>query len=626
MRHNEIHQRLRRTPQAELTGRISASAGVSATSLALDTRTPLSTYTLSRTVTVTSNGVPITTITSVPRIILDPVEYSSVSASEASARSSQTTASASQRESTAAATTSAKASNDGGNLTQLLPAIVVPIVVILVLSFAGFWFFMHRKHKKRLAQEPQFVMAKNVSRETSKSSRSSSTRELVPLSKLEKNIMVTTTEVRAPANRPNPPKYSSTDADMAQSIPPDKYMNANSRHTSRAIPNFSAPRPSTSHRNQGSHARGMNTGYNEAVTLPRKPPMARQALGYAMNEPYQGRSSTGSRSHHAQSHARHGAPPSGTNPDGPLRRADFAPMNSRNLTNSGLSRTDSSTPTGAFNGASSISQYSPIVKATNSLDHTIPRPNAAVQASPFSRPDHPGIDKMQRATGPAGSPVENVLSAENMRIARLANSSRLGSNRSPISDSPSFTFTTAGPLNQSPSFPLHVPDSRSFATTGRLPASPGASSSIYTTSTPAIGAMQSTRSLNIHGHNAVALGIPGNDHRVSVISQVSTNDGFEEIDAKSDVSSLDEREQWKPPPQSASIDKSNTINTAKLSLHHPESFNSRLNHADTSGYNSEFTSPIDAPARSSATGTVISSHNTNMRDRDSEGPFVLSRY
>lgn len=108
---------------------------------------------------------------------------------------------------------------------------------------------------------------------------------------------------------------------------------------------------------------------------------------------------------------------------------------------------------------------------------------------------------------------------------------------------------------------------------------------------------------------------PGKDYRVSVVSQVSSNDGFEDIDAKSDVSSLDERDRWE-----------SAHDTATSASHHPESFSGRTKQMNTRGPNSQLASLVDAPARSSAAGTVVSSQNTNMRDRDSEGPFVLSRY
>ena len=78
-----------------------------------------------------------------------------------------------------------------------------------------------------------------------------------------------------------------------------------------------------------------------------------------------------------------------------------------------------------------------------------------------------------------------------------------------------------------------------------------------------------------------------------------------ELDAKSDVSSLDDREKWE-------MDQERREAESQLGSAHP-----------TDGYGSILNSPIDGPAVSSASTGIA---KPNLRDRDSEGPFVLSRY
>lgn len=83
-----------------------------------------------------------------------------------------------------------------------------------------------------------------------------------------------------------------------------------------------------------------------------------------------------------------------------------------------------------------------------------------------------------------------------------------------------------------------------------------------------------------------------------------------EIDNKSDVSSLDEREKWEM--ESDRIDSSSRLAT---------------------GYGSAGMSPIEGPGSrdiaggsGSRPGNSKTNAKSSLRDRDSEGPFVLSRY
>jgi hypothetical protein len=117
---------------------------------------------------------------------------------------------------------------------------------------------------------------------------------------------------------------------------------------------------------------------------------------------------------------------------------------------------------GAFNGASPISQYSPIVKDTPNLGAVATFGGSPPSTKPASRDGGkpPPIITTDLSTG-AGlgvmgsgvalskdksrspsprSPGENFLTEENMRIARLANSSRLGFNApGPSSPGPNST-------------------------------------------------------------------------------------------------------------------------------------------------------------------------------------------
>lgn len=90
-----------------------------------------------------------------------------------------------------------------------------------------------------------------------------------------------------------------------------------------------------------------------------------------------------------------------------------------------------------------------------------------------------------------------------------------------------------------------------------------------------------------------------------MVSRLSSDDGYVdmEVDAKSEVSSLDERERWEV-----------------------ESDRETLGSRFGMGYNvGEYgRSPIDGPSGLSSAGTGAT--KPSIRDRDSEGPFVLSRY
>ena len=232
------------------------------------------------------------------------------------------------------------------------------------------------------------------------------------------------------------------------------------------------------------------------------------------------------------------------------------------------------------------------------------------------------------------SPVDDgILSRENMRIARLANSSRLGLTDSPVDNdfarheqngrslSPlTETHSRSDGSATSPRLPPPLsrddmpPPNRPFA---RGPDSPAGGSSIYpspsigtgaTPRLPQYGIGPSTTSLTMSDAHALGGASSAQAQRASIVSRLSSDDGYVdmELDGKSDVSSLDERDRWE------------MESDMRAGSHLGGTYNS---HRPGDGE----LSPVEttAPSASSAgTGTG----KPNIRDRDSEGPFVLSRY
>ena len=484
---------------------------------------------------------------------------------------------------------------------------------------------MRRKHQRQLKEEPEFVMAskheKPISRGNSNSSGTSSMRELVPMSKLEKEMAVTTSEVRRSSLDLFPPRYATTAIGIARPMtPPDKPGINSDGNVQRAVPNFSKSRPSTSHRsNRGDLPRSPRGRGQSASTFRGPPPLRGDSRG---GPP------TSTRGPSPTLRNQMGQPPRPVRPTDADGRAGArspprpfpGPLNT-NL-NSGNRAAppkplNPPTPTGAFNGGSSISQYSPIVKGHPSL-------GAVAAANVAEQRGHPSPLKTSTFSTSSGtnSPVdENVLSHENMRIARLANSSRLGFNKSPIE--PQYPSDIGGTrplpppsqpsardigLAQSPQVP--GPPTRedlppkSFA---RGLDSPAGGSSIYPSptigggATPRIGGGYSTTSLPQSEHMTL-------QHRASVVSRISSDDGYVDVefDTKSDVSSLDERERWE-------VESDRHEAASRLGTGY-----------NGSGYGSPKTGSAEAPAAASSAGTGTS--KPNLRDRDSEGPFVLSRY
>ena len=556
-------------------------------------------------------------------LVTDTASLQSLQASESKAHETTSTSSAASSTST---TAKADAKNESSNnLSTLIPAIVVPIAVLLIASFAFFWFMMRRRHKKQQKKEPQFVMASKsekppISRGNSNSSGHSSTRELVPLSKLEKETAMTTSEVKRSSFDLFPPRPVGSEIGVARPMTPPDKPGSQDLSQDKVYRNFSSVRPGTRNRS---------------------------GTASSNNRPNQSRDSPARPTRTSPKNSRSGPPPQGRGPMGPPRNPAPRDMsNSRPGTqspsrgapvhvNTNMDKgrrapppqsLNPPTPTGAFNGASPISQYSPIVKDMPNIGsftstepsnmHGPPPPVAAGHFKGNSR----GTD----------SPTDDsVLSHENMRIARLANSSRLGFNNSPIE--PNFPTNnnsrSLAPIASKPSTkvesgatspqlppPLtkeHLPI-RPFA---RGPDSPAPGSSIYPSpsigagATPRIGGGYSTVSLPHTEHsNGDFMTTTSHQRHISAISRLSSDDGYVdmELDAKSDVSSLDDREKWE-------MDHERSDLGSQVGARY-----------EGSGYGSAGPSPIDGHNGPSATSAGTG--KPNLRDRDSEGPFVLSRY
>lgn len=634
-RDNTIPSNIFLSSRISLTSGNGASATATATDLSTAARTDSALTTIIQTV-VESITQPATTLISThPHTVLvtDSASYSSLRASESS-ESARTASTASPTSSTPASTSSAAAkSSSSNNLGTLIPAIVVPVAVILLISFATFWFIMRRRHQKQLKDEPEFVMAtkheKPLSRGNSNSSGTSSTRELVPMSKLEKEMAVTTTEIRRPSIDLFPPKYSSADIGVARPMTPPDKAGANSnpfaKEVAPSVPNFSSVRPSTSGKSRPNQDKSYRNRSHSIQSRDAPTPRAGgRTTPQGLRGPLQARGPSPALTGPRTTPSR---PPRPDDPDtrpearSPQRSTPPSVSTSMSTTNRSAppQPLNPPTPTGAFNGASPISQYSPIVKEMHSL--------GAVTSD-----DSPLPVKARRTDSPLD---DNVLSRENMRIARLANSSRLGFANSPTGEnfsqgnnsntlalSPLLETLPRSKPDLSHTHSLPSPELPPPLTRSDLPPkpfargldSPAGGSSIYPSpsigaeATPRLGTAPSQTSLVHNGLDTDR----SLEHRVSVVSRLSSDDGYVdmELDAKSDVSSLDEREKWEM--ESERVEAASRLGTGY----------------NGSGYGSAGMSPIDGPngGSSAGMGRTKPSGSSNLRDRDSEGPFVLSRY
>lgn len=552
-----------------------------------------------RTTTITSD-IPVT----------NEASFSSIVAAESASRASETAA----KTSSAPVETSTAAKDDSSsNLGTLIPAIVVPIVVVLLVSFGAFWFWMRRRHRKEL-QNTDFAMAGKGEKLRSRSNSGRSGPANGPAEKA--GLAATATELPPPRiTQDEIPRNSFEALGFAQ----DSHQQSASRAQSPSMPfsgpgdrgvqNFSGPRPSTARNHLPPRGDSQGQGRNRSNSSPgnRGPPPSGYRGPRGPPPPRDIGPSPIMRNHaspplgsgQSRGPGPHSQPRAAPTPPGPGRMRAPSPA--------GINRPNApaaldAPPPGAYNGASPISQYSPIVKDTPKIG-TI----ASFDLSPPSRPSRDGNrpppivtnDLNSNASGPGlaavavtkdksrspspRSPDDSALTEENMRIARLANSSRLGFNTTSKPSSPGPSAPRARDFSKplgykkghdSPLMPIntaHSAPGQSPAATSTTNPSPklpppatlsqlipsdsprderkpqwnyfGNSKNESPTSSIYSGLPQAgghSRPLPASRNQPANPNTADNDN-ASVVSDL---DAYEDIDAKSDVSSLNEFERF----------------------------------------------------------------------------------
>ncbi|KAH0842235.1 hypothetical protein FOPE_07346 [Fonsecaea pedrosoi] len=463
---------------------------------------------------LTGQGIETTFTTERTRTITNTAEYASLTSAAAAAASS--TVSRSSSTTTAAATSSAAAQKSSSNLGTLIPAIVVPIVVVLLASLGVFWFFMRRRHRRDLHIEPEFVMTGKGEKLSSRSSSRSTTS--IPKTLEKKSPAVAQKELPSSTSPPTPmSEWPSAQIGVARPLTPQE---SNSAGKDRL---FDQPRSLTAN----SPYRNMRS----PVTSGRPSTSGRGA------QPPSSRDQGSSRSRSNSTPGQRGQPPtsrSGPSPiprtgPSPVLRSGPSPVPQRlnpaesprpgppsafrlrdpsptmNLSNRAQapSRLEAPPP-GAFNGASSISQYSPIVKDTPVIAKTPTnkRPPPPIKTANL------GVKGLKSPSSPPG----HGLTEENLRIARLANSSRLGRTPGDLTPSPKLP----PPATRSQLIPRESPKEQQDRFFGG-----------------------SVNNLAIHHPQRASVHYEGS--RASIVSDA---DDYEDIEAKSDVSSLNEFERF----------------------------------------------------------------------------------
>ncbi|KAJ9615305.1 hypothetical protein H2200_001380 [Cladophialophora chaetospira] len=477
----------------------------------------------------------ITFTTEVTKTITDSAEYASITS--AAAASASSTVRTTTSTTSAAATSSAAAKQSSSNLSTLIPAIVVPVAVVLLASLGVFWFIMRRRHRRELQSQPEFVMTGKGEKLSSRSSSSrSNTSNSAAFEKKSPTIVqkelpsaisppTAASEWPSPrvgiASKPQTPRESNFTGQDQQnrSLDQQRSLTANSpyrgfRGPGQGGPGY-GPRPATAGR------------------AGPPPPGPRPATAGRAGPPGPGRDPGANRNRSNSTPGQRGPPPPRSGPSpvsrtapSPVPRSGPSPVPqhlrpttspqpppssfrfrdpSPNMNHSNRaqapSRLVAAPPPGAFNGASSISQYSPIVKETPVISNML--------AGKKAPPPINTTDVRDGAKSPgSSSPPDHGLTEENLRIARLANSSRLG-------------YTPAEP---SPSPKLPPPATRSQLIPRESPKE------------------QQDRFFGNGGNNQS--GQPTSRYTSKRASVVSDAEEYEDIDAKSDVSSLNEFERF----------------------------------------------------------------------------------
>ncbi|EXJ78154.1 hypothetical protein A1O3_09315 [Capronia epimyces CBS 606.96] len=492
---------------------------------------------------ITSLNTVSTITTERVRTITDSSEYASLTS--AAALSTSTKVRPTTSKASASATTSAAAAKSATNLSTLIPAIVVPLVVVLLASLCAFWFFMRRRHRRELASQPEFVMTGKGEKLSSRSNSGRSTTSNTQSGAEKPSPFVTQKELPAIQSPPSTnSEWPSAQIGVAQPFTPQETTTrrpynppfSSQPREPRQYRNFSGPgpgpgpRPATSGRavpppsNRGD---ATSSPYrNRSNSTPGQgglPPLRTDSLETPRTAPSPVPRSGPARSPmglpgnpNPNPNPRPNPNTTHPNPSAAFRFRDPSPSMNHNARSQAPGRLAAPVP-GAYNGASSISQYSPIVKTTpiNSRGPGVKRgpPPAINTSSSLSN------NKTGKPLPPlnSASPQGNVLTEENVRIAKLANSSSLA-------------YTPAEP---SPSPKLPPPATRS-----QLIPRDSLQEDKDNFFGGSIGGSEQGRGQTPNSQ-------PGpywvSSNRASIVSEA---DDYEDIEAKSDVSSLNEFERF----------------------------------------------------------------------------------
>ena len=392
---------------------------------------------------------------------MDPSQYSSLSA----ARTHTSSTSSSHASSTGSSASSSTKSSS--NLSTIVPAVVVPVAVILVATFVAFWLYMRRRHRRDLKNQPAFIMAAKTEKLTSTTNSVASDHRdhesptgpqsaaLAFSQSDEKPLPLTKSQEISPrppvSSSGSVPNYSRGNFRVARTsnvreeqrpgplLPPIRTDSSspNTRHIANFATNTSPTSnysPQTS-RSANPHL-GPQTPHNSIITGPkhipgRGPPpgVGTQNVVSARNRSQSLTSSggvAGSRSSpYLNGESRSGQSPSQRPPTAPTsgfrgtQPRSFSPIGNRAPPPAPIRAPAPSSP-GAFINQP---QYSPIIRDAQKAK----KPNVIVPTDQDTR----GMSYGSHHSPLLPSPQSDIrrdhnLTGENLRIARLANSSRLG--------------------------------------------------------------------------------------------------------------------------------------------------------------------------------------------------------
>ncbi|RMZ85139.1 hypothetical protein DV738_g35, partial [Chaetothyriales sp. CBS 135597] len=582
-----LHGLQRRSPQdAARSSTIPATIGPNQATASLDgsivsatENSALTIITTSATIIPAASGTdtPEPTVVATTITVTDSASFAALTSTESSTQDGSSTAS------TASTSSASSANSSSSNLSTLIPAIVVPVAVILLASFGLFWFFMRRRHLREL-ENTVFDMAGKGEKLSSRSTSNRSTGS--PISAAVKAIpVVAPSPITGDAVSQPAPRIPLDEIGVARPLTPKDTDSPGARPrspgwqyspTSRDRPqyqNFSGPRPSSSRsgppsrlglRSQSASPHGPRPGAYAANFHPARNSPRPRAAPSPVQRSGPSPTLTGT------PRALPGPPRPAPTPPGPpaYRLRDPSPTMGASMSSTRRAPAPPSLtapPPGAYNGGSSISQYSPIVKETPNVHSALgSHAPQRTKASPSKKP--PPIITTHNLSAPnlSRSPTttDTYFSRENLRIAQLANSSKLGSvaesnSPSDVSAGNNFMREVSGsddnqsnsPLGTAshPSPKLPPPATRSQLIPSHSPNedrklnyfnSPTRSRPVSSASNQYLPAMTTTQPgfTGILPHRFP--NPPGGRRHDEHTSFISAMDTYEDIEARSDISSL----------------------------------------------------------------------------------------